>query len=274
MDWKTVGHLQIKSLFQGTLKGEAFAHAYAFVGPKGVGKFKLAEEIASQLLGSESKGHPDFLFFDAGVNSDIETLRAFLARTSFAPVKSSNTVVIIDNVDSIPQSNANVLLKILEEPSPRAIFFLISHTKRLPSTVYSRCVVCSFSSLLERELQLLSNEAGLVVTKEELLAASGSFGSLLRLKGDPRFATVILPFAQFVASLESKSRSERLLMIQSSSEVEPEVLYSMIFTSICLLKDKLKGTPSVWKSLSGLLEAIFLTNTNTNKKLILQSILL
>lgn len=274
MDWQTVGHKQIKSLFEDTVRSKAFAHAYAFVGPKGVGKYRLAEEIASSILGGESKGHPDFLYFDAGMSSDIETLREFLARTAFAPVKSQKTVVVLDNADSIPQTNANVLLKILEEPSARAIFFLISHTKRLPATVFSRCVVCSFLPLSQSEVQSLCEQSSLVVAKQELLAASGSFGALLQLKSDPRFQSVVLPFAQFMVNLNSKSRSERVLMINNASMEETEVIYSMIFTSICLLKDTIVSSPGVWKRVSSLLEALSLTNTNTNKKLILQSILL
>ena len=49
-------------------------------------------------------------------------------------------VAIIDSVDDLETSGANALLKMLEEPPPNTLFFLVSHAPgRLLPTIRSRC---------------------------------------------------------------------------------------------------------------------------------------
>jgi DNA polymerase-3 subunit delta' len=57
-------------------------------------------------------------------------------------------VVIIDSVDELEPAGANALLKMLEEPPPNSIFFLVSHAPgRLLPTIRSRCRRLDFQAL-------------------------------------------------------------------------------------------------------------------------------
>jgi DNA polymerase-3 subunit delta' len=92
--------------------------------------------------------------------------------------------VVIDPVDDLEREGANALLKMLEEPPPNTIFFLVSHAPgRLLPTIRSRCRRLDFqaldhaamTSVLERILpDLPANE------REKLITLSdGSVGRAL-----------------------------------------------------------------------------------------------
>jgi len=92
--------------------------------------------------------------------------------------------VVIDPVDDLEREGANALLKMLEEPPPNTIFFLVSHAPgRLLPTIRSRCRRVNFqaldhaamTSVLERILpDLPANE------REKLITLSdGSVGRAL-----------------------------------------------------------------------------------------------
>jgi len=59
------------------LDGGRVAHAYAFVGPAGSGRFTTALAFASDLLGADTtRGHPDLARGDATPPSRIRRARA------------------------------------------------------------------------------------------------------------------------------------------------------------------------------------------------------
>jgi len=56
--------------------------------------------------------------------------------------------VVVDSVDDLEREGANALLKMLEEPPPNTIFFLVSHAPgRLLPTIRSRCRRMDFQTL-------------------------------------------------------------------------------------------------------------------------------
>jgi DNA polymerase III subunit delta' len=67
---------------------------------------------------------------------DVRQLRHFLQRTSVTPWRA----VIVDAADDLNQNSANALLKSLEEPPPRTVFFLVAASPGgLLPTIRSRC---------------------------------------------------------------------------------------------------------------------------------------
>jgi len=85
-------------------------------------------------------------------------------------------VVVIDTVDELEASGANALLKMLEEPPPNTLFFLVSHAPgRLLSTIRSRCRRLDFTnldddamtSILEERTELSATE------RQRVIAMSG-----------------------------------------------------------------------------------------------------
>jgi DNA polymerase-3 subunit delta' len=143
-------------------------HAWLITGPEGLGKAALAHRIARRLLGARpdpdggvmasppddpatrlvlAHAHPDFIVLDRydsdgklrrGISVDeARRLPAFFAK---APALAPWRVAIIDAVDDLNTNAANAVLKILEEPPPRGVILLVSHSPgRLLPTIRSRC---------------------------------------------------------------------------------------------------------------------------------------
>lgn len=94
-----------------------------------------------QRLENESTGK---LARNISVNQ-IRELGEFMGLTA---ALSPWRTVIIDSADELEGAGANALLKMLEEPPPNTIFFLVSHTPgRLLPTIRSRCRRLDFQAL-------------------------------------------------------------------------------------------------------------------------------
>jgi DNA polymerase III subunit delta' len=96
-------------------------------------------------------------------------------------------VVIVDAADNLNKTSANALLKILEEPPPRAIFLIVSHAPgNLLPTIRSRCIRLDLSPLdtasVERVLGEIVGEPGdAELTRQAAELSRGSPGRALEL---------------------------------------------------------------------------------------------
>lgn len=157
----------------------ALHHAWLLTGPRGVGKALFAE-LASKRLLADAAGpevgpsgietpdihpvarllaagsHPDFRRLERETNEKgdlkrsitVKQVRGLAGLFAVAPSMSRWRAVVVDSVDDLEGPAANALLKMLEEPPPSSIFFLVSHTPgRLLPTVRSRCRRLNFAPL-------------------------------------------------------------------------------------------------------------------------------
>lgn len=186
-------------------------HAWLLAGPKGVGKAKFAHAAARRVL-AEAAGppfdlsaidtpndHPIVKLVEAGSHPDMRQLERLvneksgnLARNisvdqvrelgeflSLTAALSPWRVVVIDTVDELETSGANAVLKILEEPPPNTLFFLVSHAPgRLLPTIRSRCRRLDFGKLGDDAMtSILASHAPDVSSAERQRIISMSFGS-------------------------------------------------------------------------------------------------
>lgn len=186
-------------------------HAWLLAGPKGVGKASFAHAAARRVL-AEAAGppfdfpdigtpdeHPIVRLIEAGSHPDMRWLERVenektgnLARNisvdqvrelgeflTLTPALSPWRVAVIDTVDELEASGANALLKILEEPPPNTIFFLVSHAPgRLLPTIRSRCRRLDFQALGDDVMAsiLETRTPDLTPTERQKIVAR-SFGS-------------------------------------------------------------------------------------------------
>ena len=154
-------------------------HGWLLAGPRGVGKASFARMAATRLL-AEAAGpeidqpgletpsdhpiarllaagsHPDFRWLErlerptGGLarNISVDQIRSLGDLLGVTPSMSPWRAIVIDAVDDLEASAANALLKMLEEPPAKTVFFLVSHVPgRLLPTIRSRCRRLDFHRL-------------------------------------------------------------------------------------------------------------------------------
>lgn len=143
------------------------------LGEKGIGKYQIAKEIASWLL-RIPRGMPNHLsldFFEAeecGGGTRKEQMEAMMEFISYAPVRASKRVILIDDADDVEQ---NMLLKPMESQAHTCIFILVAHSSLL-STIQSRSVLLPVVTPSEENMELFL-KAHEEVYDPVLVAASG-----------------------------------------------------------------------------------------------------
>ena len=118
---KVIGHDIPKKILTNDIDKNKISHAYAFVGPVGVGKCKLAEEFAKKLLNIDDLkvaiDYKKIEKIEGKKNILVEQIRKELVEDVYIhPARSDYKVYVIDDAEYLNEESQNCLLKTLEEP--------------------------------------------------------------------------------------------------------------------------------------------------------------
>jgi DNA polymerase-3 subunit delta' len=210
------GHAAAEAQLVEAVRSGRLHHAWLLTGPVGIGKATLAFRFARRLLaggmpdGSLAlpESHPTFRRVAAASHADLLTVerawddkrkklrseiivddvREVAAFLHLTPAEGGWRVVVLDGAENLNRNAENALLKVLEEPPPRAILLLVSGAAgRLLPTIRSRCRRLRLDPLGEGEMgEVLAQGLGSLspARQAELIArADGSPGRALQLAG-------------------------------------------------------------------------------------------
>lgn len=222
-----LGHTEQQLFLQSLLQSHKRGHAYAFTGPKGIGKAHIAQRFAFACFAEnielkdpygplwarmQGGGHGNYRYVErtyaetGKLSRDISVdvvrgLMDFFSQSAFEP---GWRVVIIDSADDLSRQSANSLLKILEEPPAQSLFILINHSpgKLLP-TLRSRVQLVPFYPLHVSDMSALCKIQGW--NSQLIPLAEGSPGLL------QKWSTFITPtlvknFEDLLAHLTDKGQ--------------------------------------------------------------------
>jgi DNA polymerase-3 subunit delta' len=220
-----LGHTDAETTILDAMRAGRMHHAWLITGPEGVGKATLAYRFARRLLAGQASGdslaldpanlvfrrvasssHADLLTVERVLNEKTKRMRTQIAVEdvrringfmSLTPAEGGWRVVVVDGAEELNQASANALLKILEEPPPRAILLLVcSAPGRLLPTIRSRCRRLRLSPLADADMekllkrylpQLDPDEIGRLIT-----LAEGSPGRAIMLAEDEGLKIALL----------------------------------------------------------------------------------
>ena len=133
-----------------------------FSGNKGIGKstlvyhfinyiFSMNEEFSydskNKIINKENKSyklvnnlcHPNFFKIEISKekkNIDIAQIREMILFTNKSSLNNNFKIILIDNVEYLNKNSTNALLKVVEEPNSKVLFFLIHDiSKNILSTL-------------------------------------------------------------------------------------------------------------------------------------------
>ena len=220
-----LGQSEAEATILDAIEAGRMHHAWLITGPEGVGKATLAYRFARRLLAGRAaeaslalppdspvfrrvaaRSHADLLTIERVMNEKtkrmktqiaVEDVRKINGFMSLTPAEGGWRVVVVDGAEDLNPASANALLKILEEPPPRAILLLVcSAPGRLLPTIRSRCRRLRLSPLDDADMGRLLSAYLPVLDAEErgrLIAMSdGSPGRALMLAEDEGLKIAIL----------------------------------------------------------------------------------
>jgi len=216
------GHAQAERALLDAYKSGRIPHAWLIGGPPGIGKATLAYRLARFVLAHPDPTEPavqaatslavepdepvarrvavqaqaDLLAIERVLNEQtgklytvirVEDIRRTVSFFGSTAGEGGWRVAIIDAVDDLAREGANALLKVLEEPPPRTLLLLVSHSpgRELP-TIRSRCRRLLLRPLGDDEVvravaAATGRDASDPDMQEAARAAGGSVGRALAL---------------------------------------------------------------------------------------------
>ncbi|MBK5928517.1 DNA polymerase III subunit delta', partial [Rhodobaculum claviforme] len=211
--------------FRAALAGGRLHHGWLLTGPRGVGKATLAWRLARALLAFGTGATTLDVPADHPVARRMAALsegRLLLLRRAWDPEKKRLPArigvdearrlqefltlsaadggwraVIVDAADDLTPEAANALLKLLEEPPPRTVLFLVCHRPAaLLPTIRSRCRPLALAPLGAGDMGRALDQAGVAVEDTAAVAelAHGSVGAavgLVTLEGTALYARLV-----------------------------------------------------------------------------------
>jgi DNA polymerase III subunit gamma/tau len=152
-----VGQTHVARTLKNAVAQNRLAHAYLFVGPRGVGKTSTARILAKSLNCVEgptvtpcgkcdncreiAAGNSlDVIEIDGASNNSVEDVRQLRENVRYAPAKGRYKIYLIDEVHMLSPAAFNALLKTLEEPPEHVKFiFATTEPQKVLPTILSRC---------------------------------------------------------------------------------------------------------------------------------------
>jgi len=196
-----VGQAHVSRTLKNAVAQNRLAHAYLFVGPRGVGKTSTARILAKSLncvkgptitpcgecdncreiAGGNSL---DVIEIDGASNNSVEDVRQLRENVRYAPAKGRYKIYLIDEVHMLSSAAFNALLKTLEEPPEHVKFiFATTEPQKVLPTILSRCQRFDLhripANLIAKHLQFIAGKEKIALESAAAHAiARGAEGGL------------------------------------------------------------------------------------------------
>lgn len=245
-------------------KTATMPQALLLQGPKGMGKFSYALNLASLLLCDhpndhacghcaachllQTNNHPDLIIIKPEEDKKIikiQQIRDLVEQLQQTPQQGKYQVAIIVPADGMNIAAANALLKTLEEPAGHVCIILLSHqAAMLPATLRSRCQVINFTPAQQQTeiaawfRQQFPNE---VSSHALLKVAEGAPLAAVMLKENQQLEHQYAILENLINLLQQSAEPIKVAHALASESIE-EILSILNYLLLDLLKLKLSAS--------------------------------
>ena len=170
-----IGHDDLLLTLKNLIDDSKLPNKILFSGQKGIGKCTLSYHLSNYILSKKedfpydlqkfeinknnksyilvnNNSHPNFYLINLKEdkkNIEISQIRDMISFTNKSSFDNEHKIILIDNLEYLNSSSANALLKVIEEPNNKILFFLIhDNQKKMYNTLKSRCI--QFKVYLEK----------------------------------------------------------------------------------------------------------------------------
>ena len=248
-----VGQEHVSQTLKNAVAQNRLAHAYLFVGPRGIGKTSTARILAKalncihgptvtpcgvcdncrEIAGGNSL---DVIEIDGASNNSVEDVRELRDNVRYAPAKGRYKIYLIDEVHMLSPAAFNALLKTLEEPPAHVKFiFATTEPQKVLPTILSRCQRFDLhripANLIAKHLQFIAGKEKITLEPKAAHAiARGAEGGLrdaesmldqlVAFCGDPITETDVLKVFGFTSQQTVASLTEKILRSATADAVQ------------------------------------------------------
>lgn len=248
-----VGQEHIARTLKNAIRTGHIAHAYLFVGPRGIGKTTSARIFAKALNCKRPvDGEPccecsscksiadetnvDIIEIDAATHTQVDKAREICEDVLHLPIASKYKIYIIDEVHMLSKSAWNALLKTIEEPPAHAKFiFATTEVNKVLPTVISRCQRFDLrripSELIAQRLSYIAHEEKINISPSAInVIARAADGGM---RDAQSLLDQLVSFFGTNAGNEEISEAQALSLFGLTAPEEMEELLNSILNNDC-----------------------------------------
>lgn len=197
-----IGREDIADLFKNCLEQKKLAQTYIINGDRGMGKKTVMGYILSLSMceggkscgicpsckSLEAKAHSDLVEIkrqDGKASIGVDSVRSMMAEVYIRPAIAPYKVVVINEANLLTPEAQNAMLKVIEEPPERVVFFFLCDSLApILQTVLSRAVTVNLRPLSPDELRKAYAKD---VSKFYVHYSLGNIGRLKSIATDENF---------------------------------------------------------------------------------------
>ena len=268
-----VGQGHVSQTLKNAVQQNRLAHAYLFVGPRGVGKTSTARILAKSLncihgptvtpcgkcdncLEIAAGNSLDVIEIDGASNNSVEDVRELRDNVRYAPAKGKYKIYLIDEVHMLSSAAFNALLKTLEEPPAHVKFiFATTEPQKVLATILSRCQRFDLHRI---PANLIAQHLQYIAGKEKITLEPAAAHAIARgAEGGLRDAESMLD--QLVAFCGEKISEPDVLNVfgftsqQTVADLTEKILRGATADAVQLLHDQCESGKDMMKLMSDLI---------------------
>jgi DNA polymerase-3 subunit delta' len=242
-----IGQSFAKKYLKSSINNDKLNSAYMFEGIDGIGKKKMAYELAKILLEIEHpENSPDYIdVFPNGNSVKVDQIRKLQSDIIIKP-HNKYKIYILNNAEKMTVEAQNALLKTLEEPPQYAIIILVTNNKEaLLDTIKSRCDIVKFNSIPHNEMVGYLVQNGVEEKKATILTSfsRGSLERALDLANSTEFTDMRDDVQKYIKVLFDKNTVDILELPNDIDKYKSEIIDLLdiiidYFRDIVLLKER------------------------------------